>query len=195
MTNRKNPGRPRDDSVDKRVIEATLSLLAEDGLAALSMESIASTAGVSKSSLYRRWDSKEELIVDAVATIAQAVEVSDTGDLRHDLIAAIDGLRALVSDSRAGEVFPWLVSEIASRTDIGILYFTTVVQPRRLAIAELLASARERGEIRTDLDIDTAVDLLTGPIIIRRMAGNIDAAPADWTAIVVDSLLTGWARV
>jgi AcrR family transcriptional regulator len=191
---RKTPGRPRDDSVDKRVVEATLSLLAEEGLAALSVESIAATAGVSKTSIYRRWDSKEEIIVDAVATVAQAVEVSDTGDLRHDLVTAINGLRGLVSDTRAGEVFPWLVSEIASRSEIGILYFTTVVRPRRLAIANLLASAQERGAIRGSLDIDTAVDVLTGPVILRRLAGNIDSAPADWAEIVVDSLLSGWLK-
>jgi AcrR family transcriptional regulator len=158
------------------------------------MESIASTAGVSKSSIYRRWNSKEEIIVDAVATIAHAVEVSDTGDLRHDLVRAVDGLRALVSDTRAGEVFPWLVSEIASRTDIGILYFATVVHPRRRAIASLIETSRDRGEIRSDLDIETAVDLLTGPIILRRMAGNIESSPSDWTTTVVDSLLNGWLR-
>jgi AcrR family transcriptional regulator len=173
-------------------VAATLELLAEEGLSALSVESIATTAGVSKSSVYRRWNSKEEIIIDAIATVAQAVNVSDTGDIRHDLVTAIDGLRGLVSDTRAGEVFPWLVSEIASRSDIGVLYFTTVVHPRRRAIVDLLAAARERGDIRSSLDVEIAVDILTGPVILRRMAGNMDSAPDDWAEIVVDSLLTGW---
>jgi AcrR family transcriptional regulator len=194
MSSKRLPGRPRDESVDARVVAAALSLVADEGLAALTMESIASTAGVSKSTIYRRWNTKEEIVVDAVATIAHAVEVSDTGDLRHDLLSAVDGLRALVSDTRAGEVFPWLVSEIASRSDIGILYFTTVVHPRRRAIASVIETARDRGEIRADLDIETAVDLLTGPIILRRMAGNIESSPSDWTTTVVDSLLNGWLR-
>jgi AcrR family transcriptional regulator len=194
MSSKRLPGRPRDESVDARVVAAALSLVADEGLAALTMESIASTAGVSKSTIYRRWNTKEEIVVDAVATIAHAVEVSDTGDLRHDLLSAVDGLRALVSDTRAGEVFPWLVSEIASRSDIGILYFTTVVHPRRRAIASVIETARDRGEIRADLDIETAVDLLTGPIILRRMAGNIESSPSDWTSTVVDSLLNGWLR-
>jgi AcrR family transcriptional regulator len=192
MTKRKGQGRPRDESVDTRVVAATLELLAEEGLSALSVESIATTAGVSKSSVYRRWNSKEEIIIDAIATVAQAVNVSDTGDIRHDLVTAIDGLRGLVSDTRAGEVFPWLVSEIASRSDIGVLYFTTVVHPRRRAIVDLLAAARERGDIRSSLDVEIAVDILTGPVILRRMAGNMDSAPDDWAEIVVDSLLTGW---
>ena len=192
MTKRKGQGRPRDESVDTRVVAATLELLAEEGLSALSVESIATTAGVSKSSVYRRWNSKEEIIIDAIATVAQAVNVSDTGDIRHDLVTAIDGLRGLVSDTRAGEVFPWLVSEIASRSDIGVLYFTTVVHPRRRAIVDLLAAARERGDIRSSLDVEIAVDILTGPVILRRMAGNMDSAPDDWVEIVVDSLLTGW---
>jgi AcrR family transcriptional regulator len=192
MKKRKGQGRPRDESVDTRVVAATLELLAEEGLSALSVESIATTAGVSKSSVYRRWNSKEEIIIDAIATVAQAVNVSDTGDIRHDLVTAIDGLRGLVSDTRAGEVFPWLVSEIASRSDIGVLYFTTVVHPRRRAIVDLLAAARERGDIRSSLDVEIAVDILTGPVILRRMAGNMDSAPDDWAEIVVDSLLTGW---
>jgi AcrR family transcriptional regulator len=192
MKKRKGQGRPRDESVDTRVVAATLELLAEEGLSALSVESIATTAGVSKSSVYRRWNSKEEIIIDAIATVAQAVNVSDTGDIRHDLVTAIDGLRGLVSDTRAGEVFPWLVSEIASRSDIGVLYFTTVVHPRRRAIVDLLAAARERGDIRSSLDVEIAVDILTGPVILRRMAGNMDSAPDDWVEIVVDSLLTGW---
>lgn len=192
MTQRTSPGRPRDDSVDERVVEATLAILAEEGLGALSIESIASHAGVSKSSIYRRWDSKEEIIIDAIAAIAHSVEITDTGDLRRDLAHALDTLRTLVTDTRAGEVFPWLVSEIASRSDIGVLYFSTVVQPRRQAIMKLIADAKVRGEIRSDLDVETAVDILTGPIILRRMAGRIDETPDDWSFVVVDSLLAGW---
>ncbi len=189
---RAGPGRPRDETVDERVVSATLELLSEVGLGALTIESIASRAGVSKSSIYRRWDSKEEIIIDAVAAIAHGFEILDTGDLRRDLVHALDALRTLVSDTRAGEVFPWLVSEIARGSDIGLLYGSTVVQPRRQAIMDLIVRARNRGEVRRDLDAETAVDVLTGPILLRRMSGRIAETPADWPETIVDTLLTGW---
>ncbi|MEZ5176558.1 MAG: TetR/AcrR family transcriptional regulator [Acidimicrobiia bacterium] len=191
MTSTPPPGRPRDESVDRRVIDATMSLLADEGPSSLTIESIALRAGVSKSSIYRRWSSKDEIIVAAIGTIAAQVTVAATGNLRADLVRALDGLRSLVSDSRAGELLPWLAAEMAKRSEIGLLYFRTVVGPRRAAIGQLVESARSRGEVRTDIDTDTVVDLLTGPVIIRKMTGRLDAAPDDWSTTIVDELLRG----
>lgn len=192
MTKQRNPGRPRDDSVDRRVLEATLSILADDGMGGLSIESIAATSGVSKSSIYRRWPSKDEILVDAIGTVAESVSVVDTGALRDDLISALNALRSLVSDTRAGEVFPWLVSEMANRTNIGLMYLQVVVLPRRQSIVDLLTAARDRGDLLPGFEIETAVDILTGPIILRKMTDRLGTTPPDWPQTVVDLVLTGW---
>jgi AcrR family transcriptional regulator len=167
-------------------------MVAAEGVSSLSIEGIATNAGVSKTAIYRRWSSTDEIVVDAVARIAETVEVPDTGHLRDDLVEGVSGLRRLVSDTRAGAIFPWLVSEIANRSDVGARYFSTVVQPRRLALMQVIRGAQDRGEIDSELDIETAVDMVTGPVILRRMTGRIDTTDDTWVASLVDALLEGW---
>ena len=185
-------GRPRDTSVDIKVVDATLEILNSDGLGGLSIEGVASRAGVSKATIYRRWDSKEDLLVDAIATLVHEVEVPDSGDIRGDLTTAMAGMTRFVTDTRAGEVFPWLVGEIASESEIGLRYAVSVIGPRRSMIADLIAHAVERGDLRDDLDIDLAVDMLTGPVLIRRMLGRLADSPDAWAGRLVTQLLEGW---
>jgi AcrR family transcriptional regulator len=186
-------GRPRDTSVDRKVIDATLEILNSDGLGGLSIEGIASRAGVGKTTIYRRWDSKEELLVDAIATMVHEVEVPDSGDIRGDLITAISGMHRFVSDTRAGEVFPWLVGEIASGSELGLRYAASVIGPRRVMMAQLITHAIERGDLSNDLDVDLAIDMLTGPVIIRRMMGRLEESADGWASSLVDTLLGGWS--
>jgi AcrR family transcriptional regulator len=186
-------GRPRDTSVDSKVIDATLEILNSDGLGGLSIEGIASRAGVGKTTIYRRWDSKEELLVDAIATMVHEVEVPDSGDIRGDLITAISGMHRFVSDTRAGEVFPWLVGEIASGSELGLRYAASVIGPRRAMMAQLITHAIERGDLSNDLDVDLAIDMLTGPVIIRRMMGRLEESADGWASSLVDTLLGGWS--
>ncbi|HEY5890023.1 MAG TPA: TetR/AcrR family transcriptional regulator [Acidimicrobiia bacterium] len=187
-------GRPRDDSVDVKVVDAVLEILNTDGLGGLSIEGIASRAGVSKATIYRRWDCKEDLLVDAIATLVHEVEVPDSGDIRSDLTTAIAGMTRFVTDTRAGEVFPWLVGEIANRSEIGLRYASSVIGPRRSMIADLIAHAVDRGDLRANLDIDLAVDMLTGPVVIRRMLGRLAETPNAWAENLVNQLLEGWER-
>lgn len=187
----RKPGRPRDAAVGERVLDAALELLHDEGFSGLTIEGIADRAGVSKATIYRRWESKETLLVDAVARVVEAVVIEDTGDIRHDLIAAVRGMCSFVTDTRAGEVFPWLVGEIASRSEIGTRYAAAVIVPRRQMLGELVAAAIERGDLRDDLDVATAVDMLMGPVIMRRIAGLLEGSAETWAETVVDSLLSG----
>lgn len=191
MTSVRKPGRPRDAAVAERVLDAALEVLQDEGFAGLTIEAIADRAGVSKATIYRRWDSKETLLVDAVARVVEAVIIEDTGDIRHDLTAAVRGMCSFVTDTRAGEVFPWLVGEIANGSEIGTRYATAVIVPRRRMLGELLEAAIERGDLREDLDVATAVDMVMGPVIMRRIAGLLEGSGESWAEIVVDSLLSG----
>lgn len=193
MSAKKAVGRPRDESAHRRIIDATLALLNDEGMTGLSIEGIAARAGVSKATIYRRWDSKEDLLVDAVAAVVDfSLAVSETGVVRADLIAAVHGMRSFVTDTRAGEVFPWLVGEIANGTKIGKKYASVVVIPRRRMIGELITRAVERGELRSGIDVSTAVDSLIGPVIIRRMAGTLADTPEDWPDTLVDLVMSEW---
>jgi AcrR family transcriptional regulator len=186
-------GRPRDQTVEGKVVASTFDLLNEEGLGGLSVEGIAARAGVSKATIYRRWDSKEELLVDAFACVAEEVTIPDSDDIREDLVAAVRAIRGFVCDSRAGEVFPWLVGEIASGSEVGRRYEATVIRPRREMLAGLIERAVQRGQLRSDLDVDLAVDMVNGAVIIRRMLGRLEQAPQSWPEVLVDTLMAGWS--
>lgn len=172
-------------------MDAALEVLQDEGFAGLTIDSIADRAGVSKATIYRRWESKETLLVDAVARVVEAVVIEDTGDIRHDLTAAVRGMCSFVTDTRAGEVFPWLVGEIANGSEIGTRYAGAVIVPRRRMLGELLTAAIERGDLREDLDVATAVDMVMGPVIMRRIAGLLEGSGESWAETIVDSLLSG----
>jgi AcrR family transcriptional regulator len=192
MTVEPKGGRPRDHTVDSRTIAATLELLLKQGLGGVSIESVASQSGVSKASIYRRWKSKEDLLVDAVGALVVDADINESGDIRADLVSALGNMRTFVCDTRAGEVFPWLVGEMAARTEIGERYMNTVIAPKRTFLGSTIEKAIERGDLRPDLDPDVAIDMLMGPLFLRRMAGHLESTPDSWPATIVDTLLAGW---
>jgi AcrR family transcriptional regulator len=185
-------GRPRDPSVDERVIESTLDAINEGGLAGLTIDDIAARAGVSKTTIYRRWDSKDALVVDAVASLSGVVGSVTTGGLRADLVTVARDLRQFFSDTSAGEVLPWLAGEIARRSDVGERYSVAVMVPKRALVSGIISRGIERGELRHDLDVSTAVDLIIGPVLARRLIGSLAESPESWPETLIDSLLTGW---
>jgi AcrR family transcriptional regulator len=192
MTVEPKGGRPRDRTVDSRTIAATLELLLKQGLGGVSIESVASQSGVSKASIYRRWKSKEDLIVDAVGSLVVDADINESGDIRTDLVSALDNMRTFVCDTRAGEVFPWLVGEMAAGSEIGARYMSTVITPKRTFLGSIIDKAIEQGELRPDLDPEIAIDMLIGPLLLRRMAGHLESTPDSWPTTIVDTLLAGW---
>src|SRR5260370_18750172 len=86
---RRKPGRPRSAQAQKAIIDATLELLAEEGFQGLSIEAVAARAGVGKTTIYRRWSSKEELVMEAIRQVQIDVPVMDTGNFRNDLAALL----------------------------------------------------------------------------------------------------------
>lgn len=172
--------------------KALLGLLEEAGPGAVSMDAIASRAGVSKATLYRRWDSKEQLVIDCVAHQVGEIPTAVGGEIRAVLVGLLRRMGAFMSDAEGGSAFPWLVGEVSAGTDLGRHYAEAVILPRRRAVARLLADAVERGELRADLDIEVAVDMLTGPAILRKLLGEHRAPDHQWEEKLVDGLLSGW---
>jgi AcrR family transcriptional regulator len=170
-----------------------ISLLHEVGLSGLTMDAVASRAGVSKASIYRRWASKDELLVDVIANLASENPVPDTGHLRDDLIELLHRMEAFLSDIEAGQIFPRMAGEVHAASELGRRYAEQVILPRRAVLAGMLSAARARGELRDDLDIDVAVDMLTGPVILRMLLGRLAPSNAEWAPTLVDGLLQGWA--
>src|SRR5438270_13759318 len=96
-------GRPRSAEADAAIRQATVDLLVDDGYAGLTMSGVAHRAGVSTATLYRRWRSKLDLVVDVLALRAEESPVPDTGSLEGDCRSM---LRALVDKARSTETTP-----------------------------------------------------------------------------------------
>ncbi|MEX1134405.1 MAG: TetR/AcrR family transcriptional regulator [Acidimicrobiia bacterium] len=185
-------GRPRDASVDAAIVQAVLEVLNEVGLGAMSMDAVAARAGVGKATIYRRWSSKEAMVIDAIASLVASVEVPVTDDIRTDLITLLARLRAFMNDARGGSIFPWLVGEVASGTDVGRHYANAVIIPRRALIGEVIRRAMEIGSLRPDLDVQLAVDMITGPAILLKIMQPLRGVDERWEEKLVDALLQGW---
>jgi AcrR family transcriptional regulator len=193
MQDPKRPGRPRDKTLDEEIRRAVFELIEEVGLGRTTIEEIAHRAGVSKATIYRRWDSKEELIVDTLAgLVGLAVEVREVGDIREEMLTDLRLMHTFISDSTAGAVMPWLAGEMARNSEIGRRYIETLILPRRRLLANRIRNAIERGELRSDLDVEVAVDMLTGPLVLRKLLHPTSVRPPDWAEKLVDALLDGW---
>jgi hypothetical protein len=124
--------------------------------------------------------------------LVASVEVLVTDDIRTDLITLLVRLRAFMNDARGGSIFPWLVGEVASGTDVGRHYAQAVILPRRALIAEAIRSAMELGSLRPDLDVQLAVDMITGPAVLLKVMQPLRGVDERWEEKLVDALLQGW---
>ncbi|MFE4503091.1 TetR/AcrR family transcriptional regulator [Rhodococcus sp. NPDC056743] len=161
--------RTRDDRIDDAVIAAALELLAEKGYAELSIGSVASRAGIHRPAIYRRWPSKRHLVVDVVAGQIGIHPTPDTGDLRADLIAGITTVVVGLRDTVVGSVLPALVADLAADPELACAFRESFFEPRRNSTAAVLESARARGEIRADFDLDFVLDALAAPVYYRAL--------------------------
>jgi AcrR family transcriptional regulator len=191
-------GRPRDRAVDQRVLSAAWGLLRAGGYGALNLDDVAERAGVAKTTLYRRWPTKDHLATAVAAQMLGEVPIPDTGDLRRDLTefaaalaASLDRLR-LAGHSGGGAsagLAAELVAAAARHPDIGDL--VRAGYARRHAIARArLERAREREGLRPDIDQAVLIDQLAGPIYYRIL---ITGEPADrgYAGRLVDAALDG----
>jgi AcrR family transcriptional regulator len=185
-------GRPRDPSRDAVLLDAALELLAEGGYAGLTMEAVAARAGVGKATLYRRWASKEQLVVDALASLTEPPERVARAGVRDQLVGLLEAVRRK-QGSRAGQIFPRLVGEAMDNPELMTAYRTRVLEPRRQRFERALQEGVEQGLVRPDVDLDHAVDLIVGPMVYRNLIRNDPPPGPDLAGRIVDDVLRALA--
>ncbi|GHJ55295.1 TetR/AcrR family transcriptional regulator [Micromonospora chersina] len=164
----RSPGRPRSVRADEAIIEATLDLLAEGStIEALSIEAIAARAGVGKATIYRRWSGKDALLMDALRRLKGVPPQPAGHSVRDDLVLLVGAVGHNV-DPRAARIMPCLVPEVNRSPDHFQLY-QNIIEPRRKLMREVLRRGVDSGELRADLDIELAMALLSGPMLIQRV--------------------------
>jgi AcrR family transcriptional regulator len=186
------PGRPRSDKVHRAILDATRDLIVEHGFADLRLEHVAARAGVGKSTIYRRWASKEELALELLLELASPhITIENTGNTREELTASVDNAIRGLTRSAFGPVIRALLSHIAVDPALGDPFRATVVQARRTEIAAVIARGIERGDLRSDVEVDIATELLVGPVYFRLMFGG--ELNDEFATNVVDTLLQGFS--
>ena len=169
-------GRPRDPSRDGVIRAAILRLLAEVGYGALTMDAVAAEAGVGKATIYRRWRTKHDLVVDTISDINRAVAVPpDTGSVEGD-VRAFMGLVVETVQSPAGAAVRSLLPAMQYQPALVEAFRTGPLRVWRGAFAQMWARAEERGELRPGLDRSVTAEAVTALIVQRWL---LTGAPLD----------------
>lgn len=188
----RRPGRPRSAAADAAILTATLEQLSQVGYGGLSVEAVAASAGVGKATVYRRWRSKDSLVVDALARLDEPVEPPASGSVRDELVALVEAVWRRSSSSLAGRILPRLLAEASEHPDLMRRYREQVILPRRERMAGAIGRGMAEGSLREDLDVELTIDLLVTPVLHRAFLRHCDGPPASgFSAAVVDQLLTG----
>lgn len=176
----------------EELLAATLDVLRETGYGRLTIDAVVARARASKTTVYRRWPSKSALVVAAFTEAAKAIPTRpDTGTLRGDLVAILDGL---ITELRSlGGVVTELVSEVQRNPELAEAMRGTFVRARRDAMAEVYAAARERGEIPADTDVELLLTL--GPaVLFFRMLFLGEPVDSAFVHRIVDGIVLPAAR-
>ena len=160
--NKKTPGRPRSTKSHQAILRATLELLGEDGFETMSIEAISARAGVGKTTIYRRYSSKEELVADAIESVRQDVVIPDTGNLWSDLDSLIENAAQISLSPLGRQTVAMIISSASSNSQFAQIYWTKYLQPRREAFAVVIERAKKRKEIQSDLDSGLVFDSMSG---------------------------------
>jgi len=190
-------GRPRSSAADAAILSAALELLPEQGFRSFSMEAVAVKAGVSKATLYRRFPSKHELVAAALRTIRSASTAPDTGSFRGDLIELV---RQEVARAKhvphIGRLAARLLGDLADEADMLALVHETVMATDRERLSAIVRRGIARGELRAELDVALATELLHASLIFRFLAsgGRLSTLGGRNLTPLIDTLLVGLAR-
>jgi len=159
------------------------------------MEAIASRAGVGRNTIYRRWPSKEELIVEALEELIADLDIRDREEDVYSLL--LDWIRDFArtfGDPLYGRILPVVLGELQRNPAFAEAYAERVVRPRRQAIIELLERAIDDGELRADTRPDEIADLLIGPLLLRHLfAVGLPRRPRRYPEQLVETIWAGIA--
>lgn len=185
-----NPtARPRvEGEREQEILDATLEVLAEMGYDRLTMDAVAAEARASKATLYRRWETKASLVLEAVLAQKGPIgEAPDTGTLRGDLIASHCG-RGGITDERQIAVFSSVITALGRDAEFAEGFRTHFIGPKVERTRELFLRAQQRGEIRADLDLDIIGPALSGIVLHREFILG-EASTTETVTQVIDQLI------
>jgi AcrR family transcriptional regulator len=190
----RRPGRPRSEAADTAIRTAVIDLLDEQGYAGLTFEAVAARAGVAKSTVYRRWPNKDELVFDAINQLKGPLpQVPAGGTVRADLLTLMQHMRRMWVNSQHGRIMRRLIGESTVRADGPCLYTSfreRLVAPRQAAIRAVLQRGIDEGSIRPDVDLAWVIGLISAPVVLAVLT-NQPGATAAQVEFTIDLVLDG----
>ncbi len=193
--------RPRSAAADSAILEATRAALVELGWTKVTMGDVAARAGVAKTTLYRRWPGKSELVVDAVAVLFDQLELPDRGSLQADVEGVVLSFARLLARPETKTALMAVVAESTSDPALRQRIRTAVVDRQKRLVLEGRARAQARGELPPDTDeasaarnVDLVFDVIAGAVVHRTLvsAEEVDAA---WASTFSRLLIGGLGAV
>jgi AcrR family transcriptional regulator len=164
-------GRPRSQAAHDAVLKAALRLVTKRGFRAVSVNEIAAEAGVGKMTLYRHWPNKAALVMDSlIVLIGSETDFPEAVSAIESLRQQLD-LQAAFFRSSRGTLIRSLVAEAQSDSELAIAFRERWLNPRREGVRQIMRAAVVEGSLRSDIDIDTAIDLLYGSLYYRLLLG------------------------
>ncbi|MFF4753526.1 TetR/AcrR family transcriptional regulator [Streptomyces sp. NPDC002514] len=189
------PGRPRSAAADTAILAATRQALVELGWSKLTLGDVATRAGVAKTTLYRRWAGKNELVVDAVAELFDELEVPDRGSLAADVEGVVLQFAALLELPAAKTALMAVVSEATQDAALRGRIREAIVDRQKRLVVEGRRRAQERGELPPDdgdpgPQVDLVFDMVAGAVVHRTLV-SCEPVDTDWVSRFTAVLLRG----
>ena len=173
------------------VLEAATEVLAQQGTEGFTVDAVVARSGVAKTTIYRHWPTKDELLLAAMACFARPEFAPDTGTLRDDLLALLGGLAHALSDEQWSKSLPSMLERAEHHPDLAAQHLA-IVKLKTAPLIAIVERGRARGEIRADVDIALVPPLFCGPLFFRRLMMRESTSAAQVESIV-DSVLAGLA--
>lgn len=189
-------GRKRDHTRDPEILEAAVEVLAETGYEGMTIDMVAARAKAGKATIYRRWPSKADLVLDAVACLKanelDPEHLPDTGSLRGDLVSMIRP-RTVEEAERKLRVMAGLFSLVSSSPELAEAVRTSIIEPRAAVNRLFLHRAIERGEVPADADVDLLA-MVAPAMIAHRQLVERRPIDADYLMALIDGVVLPAAR-
>ncbi|MET9765220.1 TetR/AcrR family transcriptional regulator [Streptomyces sp. NPDC006372] len=190
-------GRPRSATADAAILAATREALVDLGWSKLTLGDVATRAGVAKTTLYRRWAGKNELVVDAVAELFDELRLPDRGSLAADIEGVVLQFAAILALPEAKSGLMAVVAEATRDDALRERIRASVVDRQKRLVLEGRCRAQERGELPPEPNPESAArtadlifDMVAGAVVHRTL---VSAEPADeeWVRSFTKVLLEG----
>ncbi|WP_370410384.1 TetR/AcrR family transcriptional regulator [Streptomyces fradiae] len=180
----RGPGRPRDERVDIAVLDAVVALVAEGGLAAVTMDAVALRAGVGKMTIYRRWPTKQDLLIAAAESRVGPLSVPDLGDFRAELRVVLETRLKVYREPGIDRLLAGVIGAAAEadavRTAYGAYSARGMGETRRI-----LERGIARGDVRPDIDVRAVATMVAAPLVFR-LVGEMEAPDGALVDTVVE---------